>query len=157
MSSRNAEPFEIWVSNFAISVEDYDRAQRAPKSHLPKLSAEEKAMARRFRIPEEQYARRLLAEDYGRDRQKDRGRRLGEGVQDIVTALARSGRVVRVAFEKQRARWVVRVESSGGPVDIAIPCELADDYLDYVFPGTRDQLKGRVSEALGAVGALAEQ
>ncbi len=157
MSLRNTEPFEIWLSDFATSVDDYSRAQRAPKTELPKLRPDQKALVRRLGVRGEEYARGLLAENYGRDRQKARARQLGEGVQDIVTALAKSGRVVRLAYEKQRGRWVVRVESSGGPVDIAIPAELANDYLDYVFPGTRNQLKERVAEALGAVGALAER
>jgi len=152
-----AGSFEIVVSDYTSSVEEYRRAQQAPRSDLPPLSDDQRAAARGFKISEEEYRRGVLAGIYGRKRQQARGRRLGEEVRKILSDLGSDDRVVRVAYEMDRLRWVVRVESSGGAVDIAIPCELADDYLDYVFPGTADQLKGRVSEALGAVGALAER
>jgi len=65
-------PFEISVSDYTSSVEEYRRAERAPKSELPVLSDDQKEVARRFKISEEEYARGVLAGIYGRERQRNR-------------------------------------------------------------------------------------
>jgi len=152
----NRASFEISVSDFTSSVDEYRRAQCAPKSELPELTDDQKAVARGFKISEEEYARGVLAGVYGRERQRSRGRRLGEAVQSILSVPGRSDRVVRVSYEMDRARWIVSIESAGGAVDVAVPRELVDDFLDSSMREPKEQLQARVARALGLSSTLAK-
>jgi len=152
----NRASFEISVSDFTSSVDEYRRAQCAPKSELPELTDDQKAVARGFKISEEEYARGVLAGVYGRERQRSRGRRLGEAVHSILSVPGRSDRVVRVSYEMDRARWIVSIESAGGAVDVAVPRELVDDFLDSSMREPKEQLQARVARALGLSSTLAK-
>lgn len=146
--------FEISVSDFTSSVEEYRRAQSAPKSELPELTQDQKAVARGFKISEEEYARGVLAGIYGRRRQEERGRRLGERVQKILDELGAGERVVRVAYQMDRLRWLVSIQDSGGVVDVAVPRELADDVLDSALKEQAEEFRARVVRSLGIVGTV---
>ena len=150
-------PFEISVSDYTSSVEEYRRAERAPKSELPVLSDDQKEVARRFKISEEEYARGVLAGIYGRERQRNRGKQLGELVQEILGELGKSGKVVHVAYEMDRIRWVVSVRTSDKTVQVLVPRELADDLVDSRLKEYEHELKGRVANALGLAGVLSNQ
>lgn len=152
----SAGSFEIVVSDYASSVEEYRRAQQAPRSELPQLSDDQRAVARGFKISEEEYARGVLAGIYGRERQRARGRRLGEEVQKILSDLGSADRVVRVAYEMDRLRWVVSVEASDGILDVAVPRELADDVLDRALREQTEELRARVARGLGHIVTVAK-
>ena len=151
-----AGSFEIVVSDYTSSVEEYRRAQQAPRSDLPPLSDDQRAAARGFKISEEEYARGALAGIYGRKRQQARGRRLGEEVQKILSDLGSDDRVVRVAYEMDRLRWVVSIEASGRILDVAVPRELADDVLDRALREQTEELRARVARGLGRTVAVAK-
>jgi len=137
--------FTVTVSDFTTSIEEWDRAQRAPRSELPNLSGEQKDVARKFGITEEEYARSVLAGRYGNERMNTRARHLGEEVQRILDTVGDGRyRVVAVTAEMFKARWVVGIEAQGRVVNVAIPRELADDVLDSY---TTDDL-GRLKEKL---------
>ena len=70
--------FEIYIPEHGSSVAEWRKAQRAPLSELPQLTADQKEVARRFGITEEEYARNVLAGTYGRRRLRER--KLMEGV-----------------------------------------------------------------------------
>ncbi len=148
--------FEISVSDFTSSVDEYRRAQCAPKSELPELTDDQKAVARGFKISEEEYARGVLAGIYGRQRQRDRGRRLGEEIQKILDDLGGGDQVVRVAYQMDRLRWLVSIKVSERVLNVAIPRELADDVLDSALREQTEELRARVTRALGHVGTGAK-
>lgn len=150
------EPFEVFVPDYTSSIEEYRRAQRAPKSELPQLTGDQKAVARRFKISEEKYARGVLAGIYGRERQRARGKELGETVQAIVDDFGTRAQVVRVAYQSDRLRWLISMKTSDGIVDVAVPRELGDDVLDTALRESAEELRGRVGRALGLAGTLAK-
>ena len=141
--------FEIIVSDHGTSVEEWDRAQRAPRSELPKLSAEQKDMAKKFKISEEEYARSVLAGLYGDERMKSRARRLGQLVQRVVGTLGKGPyRVKAVVAEMFKGRWVVSLRGDDTQVNVAIPRELADDVLDSYTTDDITELKRRLIAGL---------
>ena len=141
--------FEIIISDHSTSVEEWDRAQRAPRSELPKLSAEQKEMARKFRISEEEYARSVLAGQYGDERMKSRARRLGEVIQRIAGTLGKDQyRVKAVVAEMFKSRWVVSLRGHRTQVNVAIPRELADDVLDSYTTDDITELKKKLLAGL---------
>lgn len=141
--------FEISVSDHTTSVVEWDRAQLAPRSELPRLTAEQRAVARKFGISEEEYARSVLAGLYGDERMRARARRLGEEVQRMLGRLGDGHYWVKaVIAELLRGRWVVCVRARGNDVNVAIPRELADDVLDSY---TTDDLRKLQEKLLSAL------
>ena len=102
--------FTVRVSDFTTSIEEWDRAQRAPRSELPNLSAEQKDVARKFGITEEEYARSVLAGRYGNERMNTRARHLGKEVQRILGTFG-DGRYRVVAVTAEMSRGVGSWES----------------------------------------------
>lgn len=142
--------FKIIVSDHTTSVEEWDRAQRAPRSELPKLSAEQKDTARKFGISEEECARSVLAGLYGDDRMKSRARRLGQVIQRIVGTLGKGRyRVKAVVAEMFKGRWVVSLQGEDTQVNVAIPRELGDDVVDWGFREKKEELKDRLLYSFG--------
>jgi len=148
--AKSSEPFEVLVADYPSSIEDYQRAQRAPKSELPQLSDDQKAVARGFKISEEEYARGVLAGIYGREKERSRGKCLGEEIQKIIDSIGEDGHVARVVFETDRLRWLVTIRTSKRLVNVAIPLELADDVLDSALRARVEELRVRVAEVLRA-------
>jgi hypothetical protein len=150
----SAASFDILVSDYTSSVEEYRRAQLVPKSELPELTDDQKAVARGFKISEEEYARGVLAGMYGHERQVNRGRRLGERIQKILDDLGAPDRVVRVAYQMDRLRWLVSVKAADRIVDVAVPRELADDVLDSALREQAEELRARVAASVGISGSV---
>lgn len=145
---RNSD-FEIIVTDHGTSVEEWDRAQKAPRSKLPKLSAEQRDTAKKFGISEEDYARSVLAGLYGDERMKSRARRLGQVVQRVVGMLGRGPyRVKAVVAEMFKDRWVVSLRGDDTQVNVAIPRELADDVLDSYTTDDVAELKRKLVASL---------
>jgi len=141
--------FEVMVSDHSTSVEEWDRAQRAPRSELPKLSADQKDMARKFGISEEEYARSVLAGVYGDERMKSRARQLGQIIQRIAGTLGKGEyRVKAVVAEMFKSRWGVSLRGHGTQVNVAIPRELADDVLDSYTTDDITELKKKLVAGL---------
>jgi hypothetical protein len=150
--------FEIVVSDHTTSVEEWDRAQKAPRSELPKLSAEQKDLAKKFEIPEEEYARSVLAGMYGDDRMKSRARRLGQVVQRMVGTLGKGQyRVKAVIAEMFKGRWVVSLRGDDTQVNVAIPRELADDVVDSFTTDDIAELKKKLLASLQVAEAVAKR
>ena len=141
--------FEVRVPEYASSVEEYHRAQLAPRSELPKLNEEEKEIARKFKISEEEYARGVLAGLYGQERKRARARRLGEAVQGLLEGLGDGDRVISVLSDMDRSRWVVAIQTREGVRNVAIPLELADDVIDWSLREKIDELRSRLAYGLG--------
>jgi len=153
----SAAEFKVLVSDYTSSAEEWQRAQRAPKSELPQLTEEQRAVARGFKITEEDYARGVLAGSYGRERQRNRGKLLGEEIQRMLDQEGAGSQVVRVAYQTDRLRWLVSVQTPGGIANVAVPRELADDVVDSGLWDQIDALRARVASALGAHGKAMQQ
>ncbi len=140
--------FEVQVRSNSSTAEEWKRAMEAPLSELPPLDEEQKEMAKRFGIAEEEYARGELARIYGQQGLKERGARLGSIVQRIVSSRDTSYRVTAVLYEGLKSRWIVQVEAPSGMRSVSIPRELADDVIDYELSESLQQLKQRLTEAV---------
>jgi len=141
--------FEVQVPDYTSSVEEYHRAQLAPRSELPKLSEEEREIARKFKISEEEYARGVLAAVYGRERKMARARRLGEAIQEILKGLGDDDRLLSVLSDVDRLRWIVKIQTREGVHNVAVPVELAADVIDWGLREKIDELRSRVVSGLG--------
>jgi hypothetical protein len=143
--------FEVFVSGGASSIEDWRRAMNAPKADLPKLNEEQREVARKMGISEEEYARGVLTTQYGAQREKQRGENLGQKIAEILRGADESYRLEALVREGTKGRWVARIGTgvSQSAVAIAIGLELADDVIDSATVQDVDRLKRLLLEALG--------
>jgi hypothetical protein len=141
--------FEVQVSDYSSSLEEWRRAMQAPGSVLPKLSDAQKEVARKFKISEAEYARGVLAGLYGNKRMRQRAQRLGERVQAVLEEEGRGDRVIAVRYQMDRLRWILTLRTAEREVNVAVPGEVADDVLDW---GLGDQVQDLRRRVLGALG-----
>jgi len=129
----------------------------AQPNELPALNEQQKYVARRFGVTEEDYRRSLLAGLYGEKRLWERGRDLGLLVQDVLAGLGPDYQVAVVKSEMIECRWIVRVKASSKVVDLNFSRELVDDALDSHAPEEIDRVRRRVLEGLGKAELLSKQ
>ena len=122
--------FEVIVYGGPTSLKDWQRAQEAATSDLPSLNEAQKEVAYKFGLTEEQYKRSYLSLLYGQERLRDRTESLGSAIQEILARTGKDYRVTSIAAQMDRERWIVEIDRNRQVVQIAIPRELGDDFLD---------------------------
>jgi hypothetical protein len=122
--------FDVVISGGTVSLDHRQRAINAAKEELPDLNEEEKEIARKRGISEEEYARRVLLAHYGEDLQRERGKVFGERIQKILEGLGSEYKLDAVIRQGTQLRWLARIEVGGKVFAVAIPMELADDIID---------------------------
>jgi hypothetical protein len=137
MSMGKNNDFEVFVSGGSTSVNEYRRAMAAPKSDLPELTEQQKFVAKKLGLSQEEYRRGVLADQMGETRILGRGRKLGEIVQKLLDGFDGGYRVNALKAEMIHDRWLIRIASPERDVVASIPRELADDVLDS---GASDQV-----------------
>jgi hypothetical protein len=140
--------FQVYISGSSSSAEEWRQALESPSTDLPKLTAEQKEMAKRFQVTEEEYARGVLAGKLSERRHAERGNRLGSKVEQILAVLGPGYRLDAILREGTQFRWVLRIETPTGIRNIAVPLDLADDVVDSGMADVVEQLKARVLQGL---------
>jgi hypothetical protein len=151
--TRYKSRFEVVLSDYTSSVAEWRRAQTAPKEELPVLNEEQRGAARKFGLTEEAYARSILAGNLGAARMHKRAVELGKLVGGIAREVNRKCDVVAVVSEMFKGRWLVRIQTPGGDVVVAVPRDLVDDLLDSEVTSEVRKLRSIVREALADCGS----
>ena len=133
-------------------MEDWKRAQTAAVSELPPLNGDQKEVARKFGLSEEKYARSFLSLLYGQERMQNRGADLGKTLEEILGEMGPDYHLLAVVSDADKYQWVAEIRTHGQVVDVAIPQELADDFLDSGRELYRDQIRSLVLNGGGRKG-----
>jgi hypothetical protein len=141
--------FEVFISGVTGSVEDWQKAMSAPKAELPALNQEQKEVARKMGMSEEEYARGVLVGQYGEARQRKRGEKLGRHIEEILSGLGDPYRLEALIREGVKLRWVARINTPQAPKNVAIPSDLASDIIDSATVQDMERLRVLILEALG--------
>jgi hypothetical protein len=140
--------FDVFISGATSSVEDWRKAMSARKAELPKLNQEQKEVARKMGISEEEFARGVLVTQYGENRQRERGQSLGRQIEEILSGLGEPYRLEALIREGVKLRWVARIITPHEAKNIAIGQELADDIIDSCTVQDLDLLRVLILESL---------
>jgi len=149
--------FEVYISGTSSTAEEWKQALEADKSRLPVLDSEQKEVARRFQISEEDYARSVLAGQLSEDRHKERGKRLGEAASQVLEGLGSGYRLDAVLRKGTDFKWLLRIENPKGFTIADIPLDVADDVIDSGAFDATEKLRVRVLESLGRTELLRKQ
>jgi hypothetical protein len=124
------EGFKIFVSDFSSSAEEWKRARTANDSELPELTEEQRKWAKQFGVTEKEYARGVLAGNYGQERTKSKGKALGELAEQILDGLGSDYKLLAVLWQGSRLRWLLRIQTPAQVFGVPVSFEMADDVLD---------------------------
>jgi predicted transglutaminase-like protease len=141
--------FDVFVSGVTGSVEDWQNAMNAPKAELPKLNNEQKEIARKMGISEEEYARGVLVGQYGESRQKQRGETLGLRIAEVLDGLGKPYQLETLIREGVNRRWVARINTPHEPKNVAIEIDLANDLIDSGTVQDMERLRVLMLRTLG--------
>jgi hypothetical protein len=144
-----APSFEVAVSDYTVSVDEWRRAQSAPKEGLPELTEAQREVANKLGISEEQYARSVLAVRFGIQRLRNRATKLGEEVQKILAGVSAESRVSRVVADLARERWVIVIQTPNRQAGVVLPRDLGDDFLDFSTSDSVEVLNAKIRTSLG--------
>ena len=120
--STGSDDFVVAVSGAAGSVEDWKRTLDAESSGAAVVS------------PAVQAEERL----------RQRGRKLGERVQDILAGLGNEYQLLAVIWEGFRSRWLIRIQAPRGISEVPVPAELGDGAAETGGIDDLDRLKNLV-------------
>ena len=140
----------IEILSNVVSPVDWKRAMGAAESDLPNLDEAQKEAAHRFGIAEEEYARGVLAERFGRDTMKAKALQLAEVIAELLSDsnTASGSDLVSIVYEGSNLRWILKFSLSGEARGVAIPYELVDDVLDSGLYESRTKLRSRIIEGI---------
>jgi hypothetical protein len=142
------QEFEVYIRSNSSSAEEWKRAMEAPVSELQVLNEEQKKVAKKFEITEEEYARGELAGIYGRQRLEAKGARLGSMLSEVLAGSGSGNRLVAVSYEGIKLRWLARFQTPRGVRNISLPYELVDDVIDSELFESHKQLREKVAAAI---------
>jgi hypothetical protein len=142
------DSFEVLVSGGSTSVDEYLRAMAAPKSQLPELTEQQKLVTKKLGLSEEEYRRGVLADQIGKSRIVERGKKLGVILQELLGGLGKEYHVEAMKAEMTNFRWLARITYPDGELVVEIPRDLADDVLDAGRSEQMERLKAFVLRSL---------
>jgi hypothetical protein len=138
--------FEVVISGVHVNPEAWKRAADAPH---PELSQEQKVVARKLGVGEDEFARGVLASQMGEEYQRGRGKTLGQRIQAILASVGSEYLLSAVMRQGTEFRWLARIEAAGKTVAVSLPLDLVDDVVDSGSKQELDRLRNLVLFGIG--------
>jgi hypothetical protein len=121
---------EIAVDGWRSGAADWDAVRNLSAEQLPRLSEEQRAVARKLGIAEQDYARSVVAGERSREALLVKTERLARLLEQRIGALGIDGRINRVTLRTIQDRFDVEVQINGRVVPLRIDEAIVDDYFD---------------------------
>ena len=134
---------EIAVDGWRSSVADWDAVRNIPSDQLPPLSPEQREVARKLGIPEQDYARSVLAGERNREALLGKAQRLAHLLEQRLKKSGIAGQVNRVLLRTVEHRFDVELRIDGRTAPLRIEESLVDDYFDSGSTDAEERL-GRI-------------
>jgi hypothetical protein len=142
--------FHVQVINVPAAAADVLLADRAPASDLPRLSADQKSIAKAFGIPEEEYARSVAAKYFSEDRYRFYAERCWDFIKDV--AETHSVDAVDVIYDVSSERFYCELRRNGFATRFFLDARLVSEPLqrgDKIgLDGAREAIRFATEQAL---------
>ncbi len=120
----------IVVNGSTVSLEDWSVAKRANTEELPALSEMQREVARKLGVSADDYARSLLAQQYGSHRMRARAEEFASRLNRVLLRKGVVGQVVKLERRPGALAWTADIGTQARAVSIQVPFELFDDVVD---------------------------
>jgi hypothetical protein len=121
---------EISVRGGRISPTEWDAIQALPKEELPPLSPEQKQVAQKMRIREEDYARSSLASKRGAENSLDKAERFARFLKERIKNREAGATLRRVSLDDPQEKFEVEVQVDGRPLQFRVAEKVVDDLFE---------------------------
>ena len=140
---------EIAVDGFRVSATDWQRVRNLPKDQLPPLTQEQKAVAAKLRVSEEDYARSALAGQETQGNLLAKTERFARLFERRVKGLDPNATVERVALLSWEHRFDIVMRIGRGIVPVRVDEAIVDDLFEGGSSEADQKLSRIVELALG--------
>ena len=113
------------------------------------LSQTEKSMAGAMGLSEEEFRRSKIEYLAKEERRRQRGRELGETVEQFLGELGPGYRLLSVTWNVDTLTWRLEMETPNGTENVVLSWELVDDVLDARTRTELQRLRNMVFFGLG--------
>ena len=121
---------EIAVDGWRASAVEWNAVRSVPASELPPLSPEQREVAKKLGVAEQDYARSALAGERTREALLRKTERFARLLEHRIDALGLHAKITRVMLRTTEHRFDVEIEVNGRSVPLRIEETLVDDYFD---------------------------
>ncbi len=142
---------EIAVDGWRASAGDWEAVRQIPRDQLPPLTAEQREVARKLGVPEDEYARSALAGERGREVLLHKAERLARVIEEQAKTAGTDASVERIILRTVESRFDVDLRLNGRSIPLRIAEDLVDDYFDSGSTDAEQRLGRVVKNALQAL------
>jgi len=121
---------DVSVYGSRVFGDDWREAHQRPASDLPALTLAQQSRAKQLRMPEEEYARMVLAEQLSTDRLIERTAAFGNLLDRSIKSRGIDAPVRSVKLDDLHERYEVEVQANGTRVPLTIDGRLVQDLLE---------------------------
>ena len=121
---------EISARGGRISPTEWDAIQALPKEELPPLSPEQKQVAQKMRVREEDYARSSLVSKRGAENSLDKAERFARFLKARITGRWAGAILRRVSLDDLQEKFEVEVQVDGRPLQFRVAERVVDDLFE---------------------------
>jgi hypothetical protein len=121
---------EIAVDGWRTGAADWDAVRSLPVEQLPPLSEEQRSVAKKLGISEQDYARSVVAGERSRESLLSKTERLAKFLEQRLAGLGIKGRISRVTLRTIQDRFDVELQVNDGRLPLRIDEDLVDDFFD---------------------------
>ena len=121
---------EIAVDGWRASAADWEAVRNLPAEEVPRLTDEQREVARKLGVPETDYARSALAGKRTQTVLLQKTEQLGRFLDRRLRAAGRNGEVQRVILRTLEHRFDVTAQLNGRVLQLRIDEDLVDDFFD---------------------------
>jgi restriction endonuclease S subunit len=119
-----------------------------PIEQLPQLTDEQRAVAKKLGIAEQDYARSLVAGERNREALLAKTERLARLLEERLAASGIDGKINRVVLRTIQDRFDVEIQVNGRVLPLRIEETVVDDYFDSGSPDAEQRLAQILDRAL---------
>jgi len=121
---------EIVIEGWRAGGEERKEANSVPASQLPSLSEEQKKVAKKIGISEEDYARSAFAGKRNQERLLGKTRRFAEILDGILRSRPEGARIERLRLVTIEHEYRVEISASGRKFVFRVPEDMVDDFIE---------------------------
>jgi hypothetical protein len=142
---------EIAVDGWRAGATDWDAVRNLPAEQLPKLNDEQRSVARKLGLSEQDYARSLVAGERNREVLLAKTEKLARLLTQRLTTLGIHGQVNRVTLRTIQDRFDVEVQLDARSIPLRIDETVVDDYFDRGTAEAEQQLAHILNRAFAGI------
>ncbi len=121
---------EIVIEGWRAGGEERKEAAGVPADQLPSLTGDQKSVAKKLGISEEDYARSAYAGKRNQDRLIDKTRRFAEILEERLQSISEGARIDRIRLVTIEHEYRIEITLNNRKLFFRVPEEMVDDFIE---------------------------